>query len=155
MSVVKWPEHLSQPQHLSCGGSMQLQPTLSGVLPAGSFLPQEQRPPSKQLPAQPAGRGERSWGTEDSHSDTRIPGPPAGTAVTEMRHSPRDGTRGSTDGWSGPGSSSPQTHCPPYILSLSVSSSSAVRQSFRLRGSSSKLTRWQTPQDSLKWGPWS
>ena len=121
-------------------------PTL-WVCPVGSFLPQEQRPPSKQPPPQQAGRGQGSRAPEESHSDTSIPGVPAGTAMTQMRHSSRDGTRGPHRRLV-----RSQLICAPDTLSLNADSSDANRQTFRLKVSSSKMTHQQTLQDSTQMG---
>ena len=56
----------------------------SVVPPAGSFLPKEQRQPSKQPLPNLQGEGSR---------DARVPRASVGTAMMQMRLSPRDGTR--------------------------------------------------------------
>ena len=68
----------------------------SVVPPAGSFLPQEQRPPSKQplYPLSLQGEGRQAETPEQANSETSIPRTSVGKVLTQMRLSPRDGTRG-------------------------------------------------------------
>ena len=95
---------------------------------------------------------------EESHSDSNTPGSLSGTLMMQMRHSPRDGTRGPNRqlvrSWLICTLDTFVPHTPPssYTLTLNADSSDANRQNIRLKVSSSKMTHQQTLQDSIQIG---
>ena len=151
---------MSRPDVVSYVGPMLLgpHPTLCrSMLQGPSCLRSRDHTASSSLPNQQE-EGRRAGAPGDSHSDNNTPAVPAGTVMMQMRHRPRDGTRGPkrqlVRSWL---TCTPDTfvpHTPPssYALSLNADSSDANRQSFRLKVSSSKMTRQQTLQDSTPVG---
>ena len=110
------------------------------VLPAAGAETTQQAAPSPTGRKRAGEQGTRGISLRHQHR-----GVPVGTAMTQMRHSSRDGTRGPHRRLV-----RSQLICAPDTLSLNADSSDANRQTFRLKVSSSKMTHQQTLQDSTQ-----
>ncbi len=151
---------LGMPQCCALCGSHALgtTPTLCrSMLQGPSCLRSRDHTASSSLPNQQE-EGRRAGAPGESHSDNNTPGVPAGPVMMQMRPRPRDGTRGPkrqlVRSWliCTPDTFVPHTPPSSYTLSLNADSSEANRQSFRLKVSSSTVTRQQTLQDSTPVG---